>query len=294
MPKEILHEIAPLGEGDFLYIADRHKKEFDYPIHTHDVFELNLVTGAAGVNRIVGDSSETIGNLDLVLITSPNLEHVWAQGDCHSDDIHEITVQFYFDFNGEHNILNTNQMAPIKKMCERGQRGLAFPNEAIMQVYSRLDALTGYQEGFYALHEFFHILYILSKSECARELASTSFAKVDVESQSRRILKVQSYIGSHYMDELRLADLASMVNMSESAFSRFFKLSTSRSVSDYIVGIRLGAAARRLVDTTDPVSTICYDCGFNTLSNFNRLFRNHKGCSPTEFREKYYKTKVIV
>lgn len=294
MPKEILHEIAPLKEGDFLYIADRHKKEFDYPIHTHDVYELNFVAGAAGVNRIVGDSSETIGDLDLVLITSPNLEHVWANGSCHSDDIHEITVQFYFDFYGEHNILNTNPMASIKRMCERARKGLAFPQETIMRVYSRLIDLPTKTEGFFALREFFDILYVLSKSDGARELATTSFAKVDVESESRRILKVQSFIGSHYMDELRLADLASLVSMSESAFSRFFKLSTSRSVSDYIVDIRLGAAARRLVDTTDPVSTICYDCGFNTLSNFNRLFRKHKGCSPTEFREKYFKTKVIV
>lgn len=294
MPKEILHEIAPLKEGDFLYIADRHKKEFDYPIHTHDVYELNFVAGAAGVNRIVGDSSETIGDLDLVLITSPSLEHVWANGNCHSDDIHEITVQFYFDFYGEHNILNTNPMASIKRMCERARKGLVFPQETIMRVYSRLIDLPTKTEGFFALCEFFDILYVLSKSDGARELATTSFAKVDVESESRRILKVQSFIGSHYMDELRLADLASLVSMSESAFSRFFKLSTSRSVSDYIVDIRLGAAARRLVDTTDPVSTICYDCGFNTLSNFNRLFRKHKGCSPTEFREKYFKTKVIV
>lgn len=294
MTKEILHEIAPLRQGDLLYIDNRRKKEFNYPIHTHDVYELNLVVGAEGVNRIVGDSSETIGPLDLVLITSPNLEHVWAQGDCHNDDVHEITVQFYFDFEGEHNILNTNPMASIKKMCERAQKGLSFPNETIMKVYSRLDALTSITEGYYAVREFFDILYILSKSEGTKELASTSFAKVNVESKSRRILKVESYIGSHYMDELRLQDLASLVSMSESAFSRFFKLATSRSVSDYIVGIRLGAAARRLIDTTDPVSAICYDCGFNTLSNFNRLFRKYKGCSPTEFREKYFKTKVIV
>lgn len=294
MAKEILHEIAPLGEGEFLYIADRHKKDFDYPIHTHDVYELNLVVGAAGVNRIVGDCSETIGDLDLVLITSPNLEHVWANGDCHSQDIHEITVQFYFDFEGEHNILNTNPMMPVKKMCERAKKGLAFPRETIMLVYSRLVALTQKTEGYSAMRELFDILYILSKCDSARELASTSFAKVDLGNEDRRILKVQSYIGSHYMDELRLAELADLVSMSESAFSRFFRLSTSRSVSDYIVDIRLGAAARRLVDTTDPVSTICYDCGFNTLSNFNRLFRKHKGCSPTEFREKYFKTKVIV
>lgn len=96
------------------------------------------------------------------------------------------------------------------------------------------------------------------------------------------------------MDEIRLSDLANLVSMSPSAFSRFFKLSTSRSVGEFVVDIRLGAAARKLVDTTDSVSTICYDCGFNTLSNFNRLFRKHKGCSPSEFREKYFKTKIII
>ena len=249
--------------------------------------------GAAGVNRIVGDSSETIGDLDLVLITSPNLEHVWDQGDCHSDDIHEITVQFYLDFDGEHNILNTNPMMPIKKMCERAKKGLAFPQETIMRVYPWLIDLPTKTE-YYALRKFFDILYILSKSDGARELATTSFAKVSEVSRSGRIQKVQDYIAKHYMEEVRLADLASLVNMSESAFSRFFKLSTGRSVSDYIVDIRLGAATYRLIDTTDPVSTICFDCGFNTLSNFNRLFRKHKGCSPTEFREKYFKTKVIV
>lgn len=294
MEGKVLREITPLMKGDFLYVADRHKKEFDFPIHTHDVFELNLVAGAAGVNRIVGDSSETIGDLDLVLITSPNLEHVWAQGDCHSEDIHEITVQFFLDFDGEHNVLNTNPMASIKKMCERAQRGLAFPSDAIMRIYSHLVELTHIKEKFYAMGEFFKILYVLSECDGARELASNSFAKVDTESENRRILKVHSYIASHYMNEIRLADLASLVNMSESAFSRFFKLSTSKSVSDYIIDIRLGAAARRLIDTTDPVSSICYDCGFNTLSNFNRLFRKHRGCSPTEFREKYFKTKVIV
>lgn len=294
MAKEILHEIAPLRNGDFLYIAERHKKDFDYPIHTHDVFELNFVSGAAGVNRIVGDSTEVISNLDLVLITSPNLEHVWAQGDCKSEDIHEITVQFLLDFEGTNNILNTNPMSSIKRMCESAKHGLAFPLETILRVYSRLEDLTKIKEGFYAMRQLFDILYILSESEGAHELASSSFAKVDIESQSRRILKIENYIGNHYMDEIRLADLANLVNMSPSSFSRFFKLSTSKSVGEYIVDIRLGAAARRLIDTTDPVSAICYDCGFNTLSNFNRLFRKRKGCNPSEFREKYFKTKIIV
>lgn len=294
MTKDILREIAPLQNGDFLYIADRHKTCFDYPIHTHDVFELNFVAGAKGVNRIVGDSSEVIGDFDLVLITSPHLEHVWSQNTCQSNDIHEITVQFNINFDGPNNMLNTNPFASIKKMCERAQKGLAFPLADIMRVYPDLEQLPNIKEGFYAVRQFFDILYVLSKSQDARELATTSFAKVELENESRRIMKIENYIVNHFMDEIRLNDLAQMVNMSPSAFSRFFKLSTSRSVGEYVVDTRLGAAARRLVDTTESVSTICYDCGFNTLSNFNRLFHKRKGCSPTEFREKYFKTKVII
>ena len=56
METKVLREITPLGEHDFMYVADRHKKEFDYPIHLHDIFELNFVAGAAGCRRVVGDS----------------------------------------------------------------------------------------------------------------------------------------------------------------------------------------------------------------------------------------------
>src|SRR5574344_3111219 len=97
----IIHEITPLMGKDSLYIADRRKKEFTYPIHNHEVFELNFVEHAPGVRRIVGDSNEVIGEYDLVLITSLELEHVWMQNECQTDDIHEITVQFRFNLSSE-------------------------------------------------------------------------------------------------------------------------------------------------------------------------------------------------
>ena len=96
--KEILQEITPLEEHDFMYVADRHKAGYDYPLHRHDLFELNFVEHGAGCERIVGDSVEFLGEYDLVLITSPNLEHQWAQGNCQSKDIHEVTIQFSLDF----------------------------------------------------------------------------------------------------------------------------------------------------------------------------------------------------
>jgi AraC-like DNA-binding protein len=107
-------------------------------------------------------------------------------------------------------------------------------------------------------------------------------------------MKVKSYIDEHYNEDLSQAVLADLVGMSKTAFSRYFKLRTGKNISEYIVDIRLGHAARMLVDTTDAISEICWTTGFNTLSNFNRLFRKRKGCSPKEFREKYQKTKIIV
>ena len=291
---KVLHEITPLADHDFMYVADRYKKEFTYPIHCHEIFELNFVENGAGCRRTVGDCSETIGQYDLVLITSPQLEHVWEQHECQSDNIHEVTVQFSVDFNDEHSVYRTNPFSSIYKMFVRAQKGLAFPMTAIMQVYPMITRLSSIQEGFYAVRELLTILYELSKTDGARELASSAFAKVSAESDSRRVLKVKNFIEEHYRDELRLAKLSDMVGMTDSAFSRFFKQRTGKNLNEYIVDVRLGHAARLLVDTTHTVSEICYETGFNTVCNFNRLFKKRKGCNPTEFRDKYRKRKIIV
>lgn len=288
-----IHEITPLMGKDVLYIADRHKKEFTYPIHNHSVYELNFVENAKGVRRIVGDSQEVIGDYDLCLITSPDLEHVWEQNECHSDDIREITVQFDFSMSDE-TLFGRNPYASITRMMQEAKKGLSFPLQAIMKVYGMLDTLSSVKDGFYAVQQFLTILYELSRCENARTLASSSYAKVTVEDDSRRILKVKNFISKNYMDELRLPELASLAGMSSSAFSRFFKLHTGRNISEYIIDLRLGYAARMLVDTDKCISEIGFDCGFNNLSNFNRIFKKKKGCSPSEFRESYHKTRIIV
>ena len=291
--RRIIHEITPLMGNDVLYIADRHKKEFTYPIHNHSVYELNFVENAKGVRRIVGDSQEVIGDYDLCLITSPDLEHVWEQNECHSDDIREITVQFDFSMSDE-TLFGRNPYASITRMMQEAKRGLSFPLQAIMKVYGMLDTLSSVKDGFYAVQQFLTIPYELSRCENARTLASSSYAKVTVEDDSRRILKVKNFISKNYMDELRLPELASLAGMSSSAFSRFFKLHTGRNISEYIIDLRLGYAARMLVDTAKSISEIGFDCGFNNLSNFNRIFKKKKGCSPSEFRESYHKTRIIV
>ena len=278
---------------DVLYIADRRKKEFTYPIHNHEVFELNFVEHAPGVRRIVGDSSEVIGEYDLVLITSPDLEHVWEQNTCTSEEIREITVQFDFRMT-EESLFARTPFLSMRKMMNEAQKGLSFPLNAIMKVYGMLDTLSSIKEGFYAVTQFITILYELSKCPGAKPLASSSFAKIAVEDDSRRILKVKNFINKNYQDEIRLPQLSDLAGMSPSAFSRFFKLHTGRNLTEYIIDIRLGAASRMLVDTAQSISEISFKCGFNNLSNFNRIFKKKRGCSPTEFRENYHKTRIII
>ena len=287
----VLHEITPLGDYEFLYIADRHKKEFTYPIHHHNILELNFVEHGAGVRRVVGDSSEVIGDLDLVLITSGDLEHVWEQHQCTSEDIHEVTLQFDLNFS-DTSIFATNPFRSIKLMLDNARKGLAFPEDAIRKVRSRIISISSITDGWQASMELLQILHELSECPDARTLASSAYAKVIVESDSRRVLKVKEYISKNYMDEIRLSTLADLVGMTPTSFSRFFHQHTGKNLSEYIIDIRLGYATRQLVDTINSIKEISFCCGFNNLSNFNRIFRKRKGCSPSEFREIYRKKRI--
>jgi AraC-like DNA-binding protein len=288
-----IREITPLSQKDCFYIADRIKTEFTYPIHSHAEFELNFIAHASGVKRIVGDSIEIIGEYDMVLITSENLEHVWEQFECRSSHIREITIQFSPElFFGS--FIDKNQFDSIRKMLEKAQKGLCFPMDAVLKSYPFLNNLSG-KHGFYAVLDFLTILHELSLfNETSRMLSSSSFVKIGVHSDSRRVQKVQEYINEHYKEYLRLNVLSDLIKMTPVAFSRFFKLRTGKGLMDYIIDIRLGHATRLLVDSTMSISEICYECGFNNMSNFNRLFRKRKSLSPKEFRENYRKKKQIV
>lgn len=285
-------EITPLSEKDCFYLIDRRKSEFTYPLHVHNEYELNFVEGCAGARRIVGDSIEVLGGYDLVLLGG-GIEHTWEQHECRSECIREVTIQFSPDLFGEA-LLSKNQMASLRRLLENSLNGIAFSMPAILRVYSHLNDLLQTQPGFYRVIKLMELLYELSLEEDHHLLATSSFAHVSHNADSRRVRKVEEYINEHFKEDIRLQTLADLVGMTTTSFSRFFRLRTGRTVSDYIIDIRLGYAARQLADSTTSVVEICYDSGFNNVSNFNRIFKKRKGCSPTTFRTNYLKTKVLV
>ena len=289
----VLNEITPLSEKDCFYIVERHKDEFTYPVHRHRDFELNFIEHASGAQRVVGDSVEEIGDFDLVLIGGENLEHAWQQGRCMSKDIREITIQFSADLFPEP-LISKNQFASIRRMLDKARLGLSFPMKTIMDVYTILNNLAGMQEKFYQYAQFLLLMYKLSVSENSKVLASSAFAQSERDSDCGRMMMVKRYVNDHFKEDISLTALAEMAGMTPSAFSRFFKANTGSTLSDYIIDARLAYATRLLVDTSNPVSDICNECGFNNQSNFNRIFKSKKGQTPREFRAAFKKNRTIV
>jgi len=289
----VLREVTPLSDEDCFFIIKRHKTEFTYPVHIHPEFELNFIENAKGAQRVIGDSMEEIDDLELCLIGNENLEHAWMNYHCQSRDIREITIQFHKDmFLGS--LLNKKQFHSISVMFENARNGIAFSRPVIEKIKYSLNSLNTSQDGFYSVMELLNILHELSLDEKSRILSSSTFVNKDDSSESRRVNKVINYLHDNYQHDLRLSDVATYINMSDVSFSRFMKKRTGKNYIEYLNDLRLGIASRDLVDTNKTISEICYKCGFNNLSNFNRLFKKRKGITPKEFRDNYTKMRILI
>ena len=289
----IFREVSPLSAEDCFVIRSRVKSEFNYPVHVHPEFELNYIENAPGAQRLIGDSLEEIGDYELCLIGNENLEHAWMNGSCDSKDIFEITIQFHKDLFFE-SMLSKRQFHSVAIMFENAKKGIVYSRETILKVRDLLHKLCKNEEGFHSVIDLLNILQTLSEDKNSRILATSTFANRDDSSDSRRIQKVIDYLHENYQKEIHLADVAGHVNMSEVSFSRFMKKRTGKNYIEYLNDLRLGIASRHLIDTTKTVAEISYECGFNNLSNFNRIFKKRKGVTPKEFRESYTKMRILI
>jgi AraC-like DNA-binding protein len=289
----LFREVTPLSAEDCFAINSRTKDEFNYPIHFHPEFEINFIENAKGARRIVGDSVEEIDDLELCLIGSESLEHVWVNNNRQFKGIFEITIHFHKDlFLGS--FLNKNQFQSVAVMLEDAKNGIVFSREVIEKVIDKLKTLCSKQSGFFSVLELLTILYELSIDKNSRILCSRNCNKQEVSSESIKIQAIMTYLNNNYQKEIRLIDVANHVNMSGVSFSRFIKKRTGKNYIEYLNDLRLGVASRYLVDSSKTISEISYDCGFNNLSNFNRIFKKRKGYTPKEFRDNYSKMRILI
>jgi AraC-like DNA-binding protein len=291
MKKNLLREITPLTQNDCFTLFSRVKSAFDFPLHYHEEFELNFIQHAKGARRMVGDHMEEIDETELVLV-GPNLQHAWFTHKCKSDEIWEITIQFHKDMFDE-KLLRRNQLGFIKSMFEKSLRGILFSRETTQQLAPRIIELNQ-KQGFDSVLELMSILHDLSISRNMRILSDSSFSIEQFTYNSRRIEKTFEYINKNFDRAITLAEVSRIANMSEVSFSRFFKQRTGNTFIDSLTEIRLGHASRNLIESSSSVAEVAYHCGFNNISNFNRIFKKKKGCTPREFRDSFSGTRIFI
>jgi AraC-like DNA-binding protein len=283
----IYREITPLKSQDVFVVLDSISNGFDYPIHNHPEYELNLIAGISGT-RIVGDSTERYADYDLVLL-GPYLYHKW-DGDRRLQDSGQpyrvITIQFATDlFSGQ--MFQKERFFKIRKLLRDSGRGVKFHGRTFEEAMRIMLSLTE-DKGFANIIEFFQLLDLLSNSTEATFLSSEGFSPRAPRSESNRIQVAYAYILKHFTDpNLKIGDVAAQVHMSESAFSHFFQKYAFRNFTQFLIDLRVGHACKLLLDTDDTVAWICAKSGFNNLANFNRLFKKYRSCTPVEYRKRY-------
>ena len=280
--KDIQQEITPVESDDLFVVLDHKDAKFDYPIHCHAEYEINLVLLSDG-KHIIGTREEPFSEIDMVII-APFVPHVWK---AREEGNRVITVQFsgkMLDFP----MLRLRQFRSIETFLKRAVPAAKFHLSEDDPLVSEVLALAQAKD-FDATVAFLRLLNSMAEREF------TILGDVDSgmrQSRSRRVARVMEYSQEHLGETIRLSDVSSLVDMSDSAFSHFFKKHTNLSYITYLNGLRISRACRELESTAMSVSEICWDCGFNNKSNFNRLFLQAKGMTPSAYRK--YISRILV
>lgn len=282
--KYILKEITPLGKND-LFIANYWPdNQMDFPLHFHEDYELNLTLNVRG-KRILGNLVEDFTEKDLV-ITTPNVLHCYKRDDAFLNTRCEVVVIQFPKELPSWGIFDTDQLRDIRNMLCQPAPGLKFSEETAEAVRERLLRLPTV-EGFEGVQFFLDILHELA---CADR---TQVELIGVQSSdssfphSRRINRIVQFVEKNYNRKISLEDVGEQVGMSASSVSRFFKKRTRHNFWDYLNGFRIDRAAQMMIETEHTISEISYACGFNNISNFNRVFRERIGTTPSDYRNKF-------
>ncbi|MBE8722641.1 AraC family transcriptional regulator [Sphingobacterium pedocola] len=292
MNHNAIKEVTPLRETECFTVFHREKEKFDFPYHYHEEYELNMILYAKGAQRVVGDKMEEIDDLELVL-TGPNLPHGWFNHHCRSTKITEVTIQWNKDLFSD-NFLHKNQLNFIKRMFELSRFGIQFSKETVEKIAPEI--LTLHKTiGFDSVIKLMLILRELSVSTDSKTLVEGDMLlDKSLNFRSRRLDAAFEFMNKNFGSSVSLKEVADQVNMSEVSFSRFIKKRTGKTFIDNLNEIRLGHATRMLIETSNTVAEICYLCGFNNISNFNRAFKRKKNCTPSEYRINFSGSRIFI
>lgn len=283
MRTSVHREITQLSPEDSFLVYERIKDDFDFPIHFHPEYELNFIYKGAGVRRIIGDHTNVINDVELVLV-GPNLTHGWELNKCTCKEIYEITIHIQHDLLNE-KMLSRRIFKCIKDMFNRSKHGILFSQDITMEIMPRLMALPK----LHGINYFLEFISILNELAISKDqtLLSTQFSEMNDFQNSESIKKVYEFIQENYHRKIALEEISQLVNMSPVSFNRFIKKRTGKTFINYVNDTRISYASRALIESEKSIGEISFQCGFNNIANFNRIFKRSKECTPSEFRKEF-------
>ncbi|WP_420321983.1 AraC family transcriptional regulator [Flagellimonas sp.] len=251
--------------------------------HYHPELELILVEKSSGT-QFIGDSIEKFDEGEVILI-GKNLPHMLLNDDIYFDPsskrmAESVVVHFKREFLGM-GFLAVAETKPITDLLERANRGIKF-TEVDENMLEDIRSLLN-MEPFERLLKFIEILNKLAKRKPYRLLSSMGYINSFLKTENKRLHKIYEYVFKNFKNSIGASDVAAVIGMNSSAFSRFFKQVHRKTFTRYLNEIRIGYACKLLLEDKLNITAIAYESGFNNISNFNRQFKMIIGKSPSAY-----------
>lgn len=284
--KPLLIDKKLLTEGA-VSIKEIDLPHLDAPFHFHNAYEIVLILESVG-RRVVGDNIEDFTDGDLVLM-GPDLPHLWyneKQYYRHDSSlrVRSIVVYFRLDWLNE-TLLKFSEFNSLEKLHKNVSRGIKIYGKTKKKIQKIIIKLAK-SNGLKRIIQVLTILDMVAKSEEYECLASEGYVNSYSETDIERIDKIYQYVINNYTEKITLKEASDTVNMTPNAFCRYFKTRTQKTFTRFVNEVRIGYACKLLYNDNLSISEICYQCGFNNITNFNKNFRTFTKMSPSDFRSR--------
>lgn len=263
---------------------------FFHPLwHYHPQYEIILIKEGTG-NRYIGDSFSPFTEGEIILL-GPNIPHVFRNDPEYFLNGSKRTVKalvlYWSDKLPKYELFNLSEFKPIRELLHLSKRGLLIKGESKKTV-SRMLRNVVMENGIKRIIEFISMLnYIATKAEY-EPLSSVGFSAIADEEEVNMFNKVFEYLLKNFSKSITLQEMVDLSNMSTSTFCRNFKKITNKTFITFLNEIRVGHASKLLIENKNKnISQVCFESGFNNLTNFYIQFHKFKKLSPIEFKNKY-------
>lgn len=280
-------EYLPKDAGESFVVKFFDYRYYPTPWHYHHEYELVLVTESTG-KRFIGDRITDFAPGNLAFIGS-NLPHTYRNDKKYynpKSKLHakSIVVHFLESSLGE-DFLQLPESKKLRALLAKSVRGLDITGKANTIISAKMHELLALK----GLQRWIKLIEILSLLSETKEFAFISAAAVQGsnETEAGRLDKVFDFVLNNFQQPITVTKVAKMVNMADNSFSRYFSRRTRKTFSAFVNEIRLSHACKLLIENKYSVTDICYECGFNNLSNFNRQFRTMYKLNPVAYRKQY-------